>query len=212
MRAVNLLPRQASNKKLGLDRTLVAGVAITVLVAAIMAGGFFLEKAHAATARQRLATAQAALAQAQSQQPTSHSPAPAQLQIPVVLTQQQPWHVALSSALSTRVSWDVLLTQLEYVVPDRVSITNVTLGAAGATVSASSGTITLGGTAFSSQDVAVFLSTLARVPRLSDVTLVSSTANSGTSVMTFQITAQMSLPAALTAPVAPTDTTTTTGG
>jgi Tfp pilus assembly protein PilN len=130
-----------------------------------------------------------------------------------VLSQAQPWHVALDAALATRVSWDVLLEQLEYVVPDKVRITNVTLGSAGAAVSASSGTLTLGGTAFSSQDVAIFLSTLARVPHLSQVTLVSSTANSGTSVMTFQITAQMSLPAALTAPVAPTDaTTTTTGG
>src|SRR5690348_15929514 len=113
MRAVNLLPRETSNKKLGIDRALVAGVAFTALVAALLAGSFFLEKAHAATQRQRLAAAQAALAQAQSQQPTTHSPAPAHLQIPVVLSQQQPWHVALNAALATRVSWDVLLTQLE---------------------------------------------------------------------------------------------------
>jgi Tfp pilus assembly protein PilN len=212
MRAVNLLPRQTSNKKVGIDRVLVAAVAFTVFVVAALAGGFFLEKAHAATARQRLAAAQAALAQVQSQQPSTHSPAPAQLQIPVVLSQQEPWHVALDAALSTRVAWDVLLRQLEYVVPDRVSLTNVTVGGAGASAGATSGTITLGGYAFSSDDLAIFLSTLARVPNVSQVTLVSTTTNAGSKVQTFQITAQMSLPAALTAPPATDTTTTTTGG
>jgi len=156
--------------------------------------------------------AQAALAQAQSQQPTSHFPAPRQLQIPVVLSQQEPWHVALGAALSTRVSWDVLLRQLEYVVPNRVSLTSVTVGGAGASAGAASGTVTLGGYAFTSDDVAVFLATLARVPKVSEVTLVSSTTNSRSTVQTFQITAQMALPAAVTAPPASEMTTTATPG
>lgn len=211
MRAVNLLPRQATpDEKLGLDAAVVTGVAVTVLVATIVAGGFFLARAHAATQRQRMAAAQAALTRVQSQQPSTHSPAPVMLQIPVVLSQEEPWHVALDAALSNRVSWDVLLQQLEYVVPDRVRLTNVTVGGAGAAAGATSGTITLGGYAFSSDDVAVFLSTLARVPKVSQVTLVSSTASAGSKVQNFQITAQMALPAALTAPPA-TDTTTTGG-
>jgi Tfp pilus assembly protein PilN len=211
MRAVNLLPRQATtDEKLGLDRAVVVGVAITVLVAVMLAGGFFLEKAHAATQRQRLAAAQSALAQAQSQQPSNASPR-AQLQIPVVLSQQEPWHVALHAALAARVSWDVLLRQLEYVVPDRVRLTAVTVGGSGASAGAASGTITLGGYVFSSDDLAVFLSTLARVPNVSQVTLVSTTTTSGSTIQTFQITAQMTLPAALTAPPA-TDTTSTTTG
>ena len=212
MRAVNLLPRQTSNNGVGIDRALVTGVAFTVLVAAILAGGFFLEKANAAGAQKRLAVAQAALERAQTQQPSTTSPGPTQLQIPVVLSQQAPWHVALDAALATRVSWDVLLKQLEYVVPNRVGLTNVSVGGAGATAGSASGMITLGGTAFSSNDIAVFLSTLARVPNLSQVTLVSTQANSGTSVMTFQVTAQMALPAALTAPPVTDTTTTTTGG
>src|SRR4051794_23254236 len=183
MRAVNLLPRQATpDEKLGIDRAVVAGVAVSVLVATILAGGFFLERAHATTQRQRLAAAQAALARVQSQQPSAHSPGPVMLQIPVVLSQEEPWHVALDAALSNRVSWDVLLQQLEYVVPDRVRLTNVTVGGAGAAASATSGTITLGGYAFSSDDVAVFLSTLARIPKVSQVTLVSSTSNGGAKV------------------------------
>src|SRR4051812_45143623 len=110
MRAVNLLPRQASSgKSLGFDRTFAVAIGATVLIVVAIGGGFFLAKSHASTARQEAAAAQAALDQARSQQPTSQSPPPATLQVPVVLSQAQPWHVALDSALSTRVSWDILL-------------------------------------------------------------------------------------------------------
>jgi Tfp pilus assembly protein PilN len=211
MRAVNLLPRETSSNDLGANRALVVGIAVTVFVLAILAGAFFLEQSNASTARRRLADAQAALARAQSQQASNPSPA-ARLQVPVVLSQQEPWHVALSAALSTRVAWDVLLRQLEYAVPDKISLTSVTVGGAGASTGAASGTITLGGSAFSSDDVAVFISTLQRLPRVSQVTLASSTGSSGSKVQTFSITAQMTLPVALTAPPQATDTTTTTGG
>ncbi len=213
MRAVNLLPRStSSSRKAGFDRVLAVGLAITVLVVAALAGGFFLEKAHAGTERRALAAAQAALATAQSQHPTTQTPAPAQLQAPAVLLQSAPWHLALDAALASRVSWDVLLSQLEYVVPARVILTSVTIGGANG---ATGGSVTLGGSAFSMHDIGVFLSTLAHVPKLSQVTLVSSAANTGQgskSVVTFQITAQATLPAAPVAPTAATDTTTTTGG
>jgi Tfp pilus assembly protein PilN len=212
MRAVNLLPGQTSTK-VGVDRALAVGIALTVLVAAILAGGFFLERANAASARQRLADAQAALAQALTQQPTTHSSGPAKLSVPVVLSQQEPWHVALDAALSTRVAWDTLLRQLEYAVPDRVTLTSVTLGGASATAgSAASGAIALGGSAFSSDDVAVFLSMLARLPKVSQVTLVSDATNAGSTTHTFSITAQLRLPAALTTPPATDTTATTTTG
>jgi Tfp pilus assembly protein PilN len=209
MRAVNLLPRESSANKNGVDRTLVVGIAVTVFVAAILAGSFFLAKANAASANQRLADAQAALIQAQTQQPSSQSPGPNRLQIPVVLSQQEPWHVALDSALSTRVAWDAFLRQLEYAVPDKVTLTAITLGGAGIGAGAASGAITLGGNAFSSHDVAEFLSTLARLPKVSQVSLVSNSSTTGSNVETFAITAQMRLPAALTTPP-PTDTTATT--
>ncbi len=211
MRAVNLLPRETGSKKPKFDRALVGGFSSSVLVAAILAGGFFLEKAHAANARQQLAEVQTELTQAQNKQPTTHTHGPATLQLPAVLAQQQPWQTALDSALSTRVAWDVLLRQLAYVVPDRITLTSVSLGGAGGTPGSASGTITLGGNAFSSDDIAVFLAMLARVPKVSQVNLVSNATNVGTPVQNFQITAQMSLPVALTAPPA-TDTTTTTGG
>lgn len=211
MRAVNLLPRQVSGQRIGVDRTMVLGIAVTVLVAVLVAGGFFIEKSHAASEAQRAALIQAALERAQAAQQSGKTTPAAQLQIPVVLSQAQPWHLALTSALSTRVAWDTLLQQLEYVVPDRITITNVALGGAGAVAGGTTGSIALGGTAFSSDDIAVFESNLQHVPGLSQVTLVSSTANSQSPVHTFQMTAQMALPAALTAPPV-TNTTTTTGG
>ena len=165
MRAVNLLPRETSS-----DRTPASTARSSRALRSPCSSRRSSPVASSSrrrtppTQRQRLAAAQAALARAQSQQPSTHSPAPAQLQIPVVLSQQQPWHVALDAALSTRVAWDVLLRQLEYVVPDKVSLTNVTVGGAGASAGATSGTITIGGSAFSSNDVAVFLSTLAARP------------------------------------------------
>ena len=212
MRAVNLLPRatSSSRKAAGFDRVLAVGIAVTVLVVAALAGGFFLEKAHAGTERRALAAAQAALATAKSQQPATQTPAPAQLQIPAVLSQAEPWHLALDAALASRVSWDVLLSQLEYVVPAKVVLTSVTLGG---TAGATGGTVSLGGSAFSMHDIGVFLSTLAHVPKLSQVTLVSSAANTGgKSVVTFQITAQAAIPAPPAPPAGAADMTTTTGG
>ncbi len=213
MRAVNLLPRQTSaGPKLTIDRTLVVAVALTVLVVAALAGGFYLEKAQASTERQRMLVAQAALAQAQSRQPSTHSPAPARLTVPVVLSQEQPWHVALDAALSSRVAWDTFLRELEYVVPSNILLTSVTLGSSGtATATPTGGMISIQGSAFSQQDLAVFLATLARVPNVSQVSLVSSTKPDGSKFLNFQITAQMTLPAPPTATTS-TTTTTTTGG
>jgi Tfp pilus assembly protein PilN len=209
MRSVNLLPRQTSTTNGGADRTLVVGVALTVLMAALLAGGFFLEQSNAASARQRLAAAQAALALAQTPQPSTSSSGPARLQVPAVLSQEEPWHVALDAAMSTRVAWDTFLRQLEYAVPDKVTLTSVTLGGTGGTAS---GAIALDGSAFSSDEVAVFLSTLARLPKVSQVVLVSNSVNTGSPVQNFSITAQLSLPAALTAPPATDTTATTTTG
>jgi Tfp pilus assembly protein PilN len=81
----------------------------------------------------------------------------------------------------------------------------VTLGSG----TSASGTITLGGNAFSSNDIANFLATLARVPKVSQVSLASSTSSAGSNVVNFQVTAQLTLPAPVAAPA--TDTTTTTG-
>jgi len=212
MRAVNLLPRETTHRKLGWNSELAAAIAFTLLIAVAVVGGFALERSHAGTARQRLAAAQTALDAANSQ-PTGKQEA--QLQVPAAVSQAQPWHLALDSALATRVSWDVLLSQFEYVLPPKVNLTSVSFGSpagSGAVAGATSATVSLGGSAFSLHDVAVFLSTLARVPKLSQITLVSTASNTNSNVMTFQITAQVALPAPPAAPAGTSDTTTTTGG
>ena len=116
-------------------------------------------------------------------------------QIPVVLSQEEPWHVALDSALATRVSWDVLLRQLEYVVPSRVSLTNVTVGGTG-TTAGTSGTITIGGTP-SRRTTSRSSSRRSRAFRTSRRSRSSAARRmADSSIQTFQITAQMAIPAA----------------
>ena len=207
MRAVNLLPLEANSKKLSWNSEHNAAVALTVVIAVALLGGFFVERSHAASARQQLATAQAALDLATSQRPAAQS----RLQTPAVLSQTQPWHLALDSALSTRVSWDVLLSQLEFVVPDKVVLTSVSFGSAPGATGVTTATVSVGGSAFSLHDVATFLSTLAKIPTLSQVNLVNTAASTGSNVLTFQITAQVTLPATAVAPATPTATTTTGG-
>ncbi|HUZ16345.1 MAG TPA: PilN domain-containing protein [Gaiellaceae bacterium] len=211
MRAVNLLPRETSTRKFGWNSELAAAGAFTLLMVVIVVGGFALERSHAATAQQRLAAAQTALDSANSQPSAKQT----QLQVPAVVSQEQPWHLALDSALATRVSWDVLLSQFEYVVPPKVDLTSVSFGSPAGSVAVAGttgATVALGGNAFSLHDVAVFLSTLARVPKLSQITLVSTASNTNSNVMTFQITAQVALPAAPVAPAGTSGTTTTTTG
>lgn len=212
MRAVNLLPRATTSREFAWNTELAAGVAFTVIIVVAIFGGFLFERSHANSARQQLATAQAALDRAKRQPKAKQ----AQLQIPDVLSQAQPWRIALNSALSTRVSWDILLSQLEYVVPARVVLTNVTFGAAAngaaSTTGAANASVTLGGTAYSLHDIGVFLSTLERVPKLTQVALVSTATDNGSKTTTFQISAQVTLPATSDAPSSSTNTTTTTGG
>jgi len=205
MRAVNLLPREKTGRKVAWNGELAASIALTVLIAVAVLGGFLVERSHAGAQRQRLAAAQTALDTATAQAAAKQT----RLQMPDVLTQVEPWHIALKTALSTRVSWDVLLSQLSYVVPARVILTSVSFGSAGATTTATTATVTLGGNAYTLHDVAVFLSTLARIPTLSKVSLVSSSASIGTNVVTFQITAQVTLPTV--APATTTDTSITGG-
>jgi Tfp pilus assembly protein PilN len=211
MRAVNLLPRDTSARKFEWNGELSAALGFTLIIVVAVIGGFLLAQSHASSAQQQLASAQAAL-EAAKNRPTANQ---TRLQIPGVLSQAQPWHLALDTAISTRVAWDTLLTQLEYVVPAKVALTSVSFGAAGATATgATSATVALGGTAFSLHDVGVFLATLAHVPKLTQVNLVSTTTDASTKkpTTTFSITAQVNLPAVATPPSTPTDTTTTTGG
>lgn len=198
MRAVNLLPRETSARRSfggGVDPFLAGGAALTVVVLAAVGGGFALAHSHAAAAQQKLQTVKSELAQLQREQTQSGSVATPILPTPTVTGQQPTWQSAVESALSGRVAWDDVLSQLGRVTPSNVSFTTVTLGS-GTSSTATAGTVSLAGTAFNQDSVAQLLARLQLVPDLSDVTLTSSTSDPKTGVVTFVIGAQTGVPAA----------------
>lgn len=213
MKAVNLLPRETRNSRGGgrMDPLLAGGAAVTVVVAAAIGGGFFLVHSHAASAQKKLATARAGLAVLEAAKRQASSGTTPVLPTPTVTQSQAPWQSALASALQGRVPWDAVLSQLARVVPPNVTVSTVTLGSATSGTSSSSspagtpatpppaagipGALQIGGTAFSEAGVAELLSRVALVPNLSDVTLTSSSADPKNGQVTFEISAQVSIPA-----------------
>jgi len=90
---------------------------------------------------------------------------------------------ALSTALSKRVAWDRVLSQISQVLPEDVWLTSLTSTAgqevdAGATTTGAVGppgaSVTLIGSTYSQRGVARFLARLGVIPALSDVQLLSS--------------------------------------
>ena len=222
MKAVNLLPREEATRRGGtrIDPLAVGGAALTIVVAAGVAGGFFLEHRHAGNEQQQLASANAQLAQAKARQPKA--PATHHVKLlttPSVTAQTQPWRAAVATALSTRIAWDRVLGEFSRVVPSDITVSSLTMGAPGAggstsssTTSAASGAFTVQGKAFSEDGIARLLSRLMLVPDLTGVELTSSTADPDTGVVSFAIQAQVkgvpAAPAASTAAAATTGTTT----
>jgi Tfp pilus assembly protein PilN len=167
-----------------------------VVVVAAVGGGFALAHSHAASERQKLATAKSELVQLQKEQTQSGSVATPIIPTPAVTGQAPTWQAALASALAGRIAWDSVLSQLGRVTPANVTFTNVALGAtAAASATASPGTLTLSGTAFTQDAVAQLLARLQLVPNLTNVTLTSSTADPKSGVVSYVIGAQINAPA-----------------
>lgn len=220
MKAVNLLPHdELSAGSLGVRDPLIAGGAlVTALVIAGVGGVFLLEHSQAGSAQQQLTLAQAHLAEAQAhehhQQPKLHvKPI---VPTPSVTSQELPWRTAVASAMSTRIAFDRVLQDFERVVPSDVTVTNLTMGAPGASASSTSaasatatanGTFSLTGSTFSEDSVARLMSRLMLLPDLTNVSLSSSQADAVTGVVTFTVLAQVKGAAPAT-----TTTTTTTAG
>ena len=119
--------------------------------------------------------------------------------------------------MSQRISWDRVLREFSQVLPSDVSITTLQLNDPGAAAAGavSGGTgLTVSGSAYSHDGVARFLSRLALIPDLDNITLANSNADAGS--VQFSITAAIKgapAPAVVTPPAAattPTDTTATT--
>jgi Tfp pilus assembly protein PilN len=193
MRAVNLLPRESLGRNSGsrrIDPVVAGGAALTLVVVAALGGGFVLEHSHASAQQQKLASARAELVRLEAASHRSSGGTTPVLPSPAVTQQQAPWQAALTSALSTRVAWDDVLTQLSRVVPSNVTVATVSLGGS----SAGSGTLSLGGVAFSEEGVAQLLARLGLVPTLGNITLTASSADPKTGHVTFTITADVSTP------------------
>lgn len=204
MRAVNLLPRdEASGRGAGRrsDPLVIGGAVLTVVVVAGVLGGYLLESSNKGSAQQQLAVAKEQLAQAQTrqheqQQRSAHGKTPI-LQVPSVTSQEKPWRDAVASAMSTRIAFDVVLSEFGQVIPSDITLTSLTMTAPSAATAATAsstgggGQFTLAGTAFSEDSVARLMSRLMLVPDLTGVSLQSSTADPQTGIVTFQIQAQV---------------------
>jgi Tfp pilus assembly protein PilN len=239
MRAVNLLPKELQNAKSirHEDPAVVVGSALGVIVMIALGASFFVAHASANAEQARLTAARLELAQlSQHQRPVPKPKAPITPITPIVPTpavtgQEASWLSAVSTNLSQRIAWDRVLREVSLVIPDDVTLVQLTMTAptaasagAAATAGAAQGFV-IQGSAFSYESVARLLSRLALVPDLSNVTLTSTSSGGlGSGAATpagvqFNITATVKDPAVAAAAAAaaaalippPADTTTTTG-
>ena len=179
MRAVNLLPREEQPRSFEAMRGVAFGAAggvalVTVALTAMMIGaGGSIQQQN--TERDSLNAQLAALPQAPVDQQETESNA-------ALASEKNLRITALSGALSTRVAWDRVLSQISQVLPEDVWLTSLT-SASGQTADASTTTgavgpegasVTLIGSTYSQRGVARFLARLGVVPALSGVQLLSS--------------------------------------
>lgn len=212
MRAVNLLPSDASSRR-GIrdeDPVVLGGAALAAVVVAALGAGFVVSHSHAASEQQRLASARAELGRVSAlvQPVVPAQPSKPIVPVPAVTAQEQPRLAALTAALATRIDWDGVLRDFALVVPSDITVSSLSMSApvaaAAAGANAAPGkSFTLGGTAYSHDSVARLLARLMLIPSLQDVTLTNSTADSGTGRVTFQIDAQIKPNAEIPGPASP---------
>jgi Tfp pilus assembly protein PilN len=102
---------------------------------------------------------------------------------------------AVGNALSYRVPWDNILGQIALAMPSGVKLTTLTAttpvsanpqyAAASATGSSSTAGLSISGWTYSQESVFLLMTRLKILPPLTDVTLISSTINSGASPVTY---------------------------
>jgi Tfp pilus assembly protein PilN len=177
MRAVNLLPRDEKQPRLEGGRIpllLAAGG-----VAAVTAGAFLIASSASGTADERraeLAAIEAAIAQVPKP--------PGQALDQGVLAQERTDRVAaLSAALTTRFSFDKLLREISFVLPQDAWLTGLKAGlpatvapqtgAPSASSSPAAQDVTIDGATYSHDSVALILSRLSVVPSLENVSLTA---------------------------------------
>jgi Tfp pilus assembly protein PilN len=233
MRAVNLLPPELRDVKSirHEDPAVVVGSALGVIVMIALGASFLVAHSKANAEQARLTTARLELAQLSERKHVAPKPTAPSAPItpivaaPAVTGEEASWLSAVSTNLSQRIAWDRILREVSLVVPDDVTLVQLTMTAptAASTGAAASPGFVIQGSAFSYDSVARLLSRLALVPDLSNIELTSTTSGgSGSGAapaagVQFNITAAVKDPAVAAAAAAaaaalvppPVDTTTT---
>jgi Tfp pilus assembly protein PilN len=196
MRAVNLLPRDHAQKsRVSKDQLpFVVGGCVGLIVTALLASQYLSQSGKVAAERQTLGDLKAQLAALPAPPP---GPTPAQTKL---AGEQKTRLTVLQTALSTRVAWDRVLRQFSLVLPEDVWLTQLSLKSpvspatsmAPETTGAPTG-FTIEGKTYSHDAVARLLSRLGVVPDLTNVQLVSSSAEivNGRSIVKFSIAADI---------------------
>jgi len=200
VRAVNLLPRDTPKKSFEAKRGVAFGAAggaalVTVAMAALVLGA-------SGTIQER----QLVLDGLEADIAALPKPPPEDAAADAALEAEKAARIAaLSEALAGRVAWDRLLREVSQVLPEDVWLTSLSsrsaAGATAVTPGAPAGTagLVINGSTYSQSGVARFLSRLALVPGLTNVTLQSSSsaqAETGGTVVTFTMSADVRTPGA----------------
>jgi Tfp pilus assembly protein PilN len=206
MRAVNLLPREAVRepRKIPSALPLVCSLAVPIVAIGLVIIGY--SGAHAAIAVKR---AQLAALQANAATAAPAVSAEAVSAESGLVSERTQRLAALQAALGKEVPWDVTLSDLARVIPPGVWLSSLNASSpapadavsapapatattpAPAPSSSSDAAFTLGGFAYTDDDVAQLLRRLQFLPALGNVTLVSTTqtTTNAKAVVQFQITA-----------------------
>jgi Tfp pilus assembly protein PilN len=178
MRAVNLLPRDSGQRTIKKESLpVLVGACAGLLVAAVLGAMFMMGSGKIASQQRKLDDLNR---QFQALPPPPPGPSVAQQQL---AGEQSARVSALTSALSSRVSWDRVFREFSLILPDDVWLTSLSAKSpiSPATNASSTGgstvpsMFTLQGRTYSHDGVARLLSRLQLVPDLTNVQLISST-------------------------------------
>ncbi len=196
MRAVNLLPRDQKQRTVKKESVpVLVGACSGVLVLAVLGAMFMMEGGKIASQQRKLDDLNRRF---QAFPPPPPGPSSAQQQL---AGEQSARVSALSTALSSRVSWDRIFREFSLVLPDDVWLTLLSakspISPATNTASTSGNGVpsefTIQGRTYSHDGVARLLSRLQLVPDLTNVQLLSSSRSqvAGQDVVEFSIAADI---------------------
>jgi Tfp pilus assembly protein PilN len=193
MRAVNLLPGDATEGRKRPALPVLVGCGGTVVITLFLAFTFLSASSTVGKRKQELADAQATL----NSIPQPAAPPAIVAQLP----QQKADRVtALAAVLNQRIAFDRILREVSQIVPSDVWLQTLTASVPKAALpgATAADSFSLVGYTYSQDAVARFLARLEVVPDLADVSLDSSTKTtlSGHSVVQFTIAAKVRAPGA----------------